>query len=134
MKAIAVVLAEDHLIVREGLRALLNSEPDIEVVGEADTGRMAVELTRKLSPAVVVMDIAMPGLNGLEATHEIRRMEQAKGQARVAIVALTANSLLDERAQCLAAGMDEHLAKPFGPDDIRAVLERVLLQRAVHVS
>jgi DNA-binding NarL/FixJ family response regulator len=73
MKRIAVLLAEDHQIVREGFRSLLEHERDIEVVGEAETGRQAVQLTRKLRPAVVVMDIAMPLLNGLEATRQIRR-------------------------------------------------------------
>jgi len=73
MKRITVLLAEDHQIVREGFRSLLAHERDIEVVGEAETGRQAVQLTRKLRPAVVVMDIAMPLLNGLEATRQIRK-------------------------------------------------------------
>jgi two-component system, NarL family, nitrate/nitrite response regulator NarL len=71
MKPITVLLAEDHLIVREGFRSLLKHERDIKVVGEAETGRQAVQLTRKLRPEVVVMDIAMPLLNGLEATRQI---------------------------------------------------------------
>ena len=70
-QSITVLLAEDHTIVREGLRTLLEAEGDIKVVGEAETGRQAVELTKKLHPAVVVMDIAMPLLNGLEATRQI---------------------------------------------------------------
>ena len=73
MKRITVLLAEDHQIVREGFRLLLKHERGIEVIGEAETGREAVQLTRKLRPAVVVMDIAMPLLNGLEATRQIRR-------------------------------------------------------------
>jgi|SRR5881396_1690638 len=71
MKQITVLLAEDHPIVREGFRSLLKHERDIKVVGEAETGRQAVQLTLKLRPEVVVMDIAMPLLNGLEATRRI---------------------------------------------------------------
>lgn len=71
MNKITVLLADDHAIIREGLRALLETEADIEVVGEAQTGRQAVQLTKRLLPAVVVMDIAMPLLNGLEATRQI---------------------------------------------------------------
>jgi DNA-binding NarL/FixJ family response regulator len=71
MKPITVVLADDHTIVREGLRGLLALEDDIEVIGEARNGREAVQLVRKLFPAVVIMDLAMPLLNGLEATRQI---------------------------------------------------------------
>src|ERR1051325_8552048 len=73
MKRITVLLAEDHQIVREGFRSLLQHESDIEVGGEAETGRQAVAMVKKLRPAVVVMDIAMPSLNGLEATRQIRK-------------------------------------------------------------
>jgi len=68
---ITVLLADDHTILREGLRKLLESESDIEVSGEAATGRKAVALARALRPDVVVMDIAMPQMNGLEATRQI---------------------------------------------------------------
>lgn len=71
MNPITVLLAEDHTIVREGLRTLLEAEGDISVVGEAGTGRKAVDLAKELRPSVVVMDIAMPLLNGLEATRRI---------------------------------------------------------------
>jgi DNA-binding NarL/FixJ family response regulator len=71
MKRITVLLADDHAIVREGLRSLLELAPEFEVIGEAATGRQAVELARKLCPTVVVMDIAMPLLNGFEATRQI---------------------------------------------------------------
>lgn len=73
MKKITLLLADDHQIVREGFRCLLKHESDIEVVGEAETGREAVAMVKKLRPAVVVMDIAMPLLNGLEATRQIRK-------------------------------------------------------------
>jgi len=71
MKRITVLLAEDHMIVREGFRKMLELEHDLEVVGEAQDGRQAVALVKKLRPAVVLMDIAMPQLNGLEATRQI---------------------------------------------------------------
>jgi DNA-binding NarL/FixJ family response regulator len=71
MKKITVLLAEDHTIVREGFRKMLELEDDIEVVGEAQDGRQAVALANKLRPAVVLMDIAMPLLNGLEATRQV---------------------------------------------------------------
>src|SRR5947207_3528396 len=73
MQKITVLLADDHIVVRQGLRALLVAEGDIEIVGEADNGRQAVQLAKKLLPDVVVMDIAMPSLNGLEATRQIAR-------------------------------------------------------------
>jgi DNA-binding NarL/FixJ family response regulator len=71
MKRITVLLAEDHTIVREGFRKMLEMEDDLEVVGEAEDGRQAVAMVKKLCPAVVLMDIAMPRLNGLEATRQI---------------------------------------------------------------
>jgi DNA-binding NarL/FixJ family response regulator len=71
MKPITVLLAEDHMIVREGFRKMLELEDDFEVVGEAQDGRQAVALVKKLRPAVVLMDIAMPRLNGLEATRQV---------------------------------------------------------------
>jgi DNA-binding NarL/FixJ family response regulator len=83
MDRVRVLIADDHTLVREGLRALLRAETDIEVVAEAETGRQAVELARTLKPDVVLMDIAMPLLGGLEATRQI--VKQVPG-ARVLIL------------------------------------------------
>lgn len=71
MKQITVLIAEDHTLVREGLRKMLSSEKDLLVAGEAQDGRLAVAMARKLQPDVILMDIAMPLLNGLEATRQI---------------------------------------------------------------
>jgi DNA-binding NarL/FixJ family response regulator len=73
MEKITVLLADDHTVVRQGLRALLSAEGDIDIVGEAENGRQAVQLVKKLLPNVAVIDIAMPQLNGLEATRQITR-------------------------------------------------------------
>jgi DNA-binding NarL/FixJ family response regulator len=73
MDKIRVLLADDHTVVRQGLRALLAAEEDIEIVGEAENGRQAIQLVRNLMPDVAVIDIAMPVLNGLEATRQITR-------------------------------------------------------------
>jgi DNA-binding NarL/FixJ family response regulator len=73
MKKITVLLADDHTIVREGFRKMLELEGDFEIVGEAQDGRKAVALAKKLRPAVLVMDIAMPLLNGLEAARQLRQ-------------------------------------------------------------
>ena len=100
MKQITVLLADDHMIVREGFQSLLAAEADIEVVGEAQTGRQAVALAKKLSPAVVVMDIAMPLLNGLEATRQIR---QVVPEARVLMLSAHSDDAYVERVTALGA-------------------------------
>lgn len=105
-KPITVLLAEDHMVVREGLRTLLEAENDIQVVGEASTGRQAVDLARKLRPSVVVMDIAMPQLNGLEAT---RQMRKAVPAAKVLILSAHSDDAYVD--QVVAAGASGYLLK-----------------------
>lgn len=73
MKKINILLADDHTVVRQGLRMLIDAEQDMSVVGEADNGRQTVQLARKLRPDIVVLDVAMPQINGLEATRQITR-------------------------------------------------------------
>jgi len=101
-KIIPVLLAEDHMVVREGLKALLEAEGDIKVIGQAENGRIAVELARKLRPAVILMDIAMPLLNGLEATRQI-----LKDLPTTKIILLSAHSddaYIEQAASVGAAG------------------------------
>ena len=97
---ITVLLAEDHLIVREGLLKLLESEKEIEVVGQASTGRQTVEMTLELRPAVVIMDIAMPELNGMEATRQIR---EAAPETKVLILSAHSDDAYVERMTELGA-------------------------------
>lgn len=97
---ITVLLADDHTVVREGLRKLLDDENDIEVVGEASDGRKAVEMTRTFRPSVVVMDIAMPQLNGLEAT---RQIHQSMPDTKVIILSAHSDDAYVERVTTLGA-------------------------------
>lgn len=101
-KPITVLLAEDHTVVREGLRKLLEGERGIMVVGEAATGRLAVRMTGKTNPDVIVMDIAMPLLNGLEATRQIR---QAHPEVKILILsAHSDDAYVDSAIESGAAG------------------------------
>ncbi|MEI6675502.1 MAG: response regulator transcription factor [Verrucomicrobiota bacterium] len=100
MNPITVLLAEDHLIVREGLLALLKLESDIQVVGEAENGRQALALAATLTPDVVVMDIAMPLLNGLESTRQILH---ATPTTRVLILSAHGDDAYVEQAMALGA-------------------------------
>jgi DNA-binding NarL/FixJ family response regulator len=102
MKKITVLLAEDHSIVREGLRSLLELGGDFEVVGEAATGRQAVALARKLRPTVVVMDIAMPLLNGFEATRQV--LLAAPGTKVLVLSAHSDDEYVEHMAAVGAAG------------------------------
>ena len=109
MKQIRVLLVEDHNVVREGLRSLLAAEDDIEVVAEVRNGRAAVKLIEKLLPDVVIMDIAMPLLNGVEATRQILKLVPA---TRVLI--LSAHGEDEYVEQVLAAGAAGYLLKQTG--------------------
>ncbi len=113
MEKITVFLADDHTVVRQGLRALLSSEEDMEIVGEAENGRQAVQAVKKLSPDVVVMDIAMPVLNGLEATRQITR---AMPSTKVLVLSSYSD---DEYVQQLTeAGAAGYLVKQTAANDL----------------
>ena len=120
MKKITVLLADDHTIVREGFRSLLKGEADIELVGEAENGRLAVQLAKRLRPAVVVMDIAMPLLNGLEAARQIMESLPA-----TKIIMLSAHSDDAYIEQATTAGAVGYLIKQTSSHDLCKAIREV---------
>jgi DNA-binding NarL/FixJ family response regulator len=113
MNKISVLLVDDHTIVRKGLRSLLDAEADIQVIGEAEDGREAVEQVGRLRPQVVVMDITMPGLNALEATRQItERLPQ------VQVVVLTMHTAEEYIFQILRAGASGYVVKRAAPSEL----------------
>jgi DNA-binding NarL/FixJ family response regulator len=119
---IEVLLADDQALVRAGFRALLDAEDDIAVVGEAGDGKQAVSLTRQKKPDVVLMDIRMPGLDGLEATREVA---SDPSLADVRIVILTTFELDEYVFEALRAGASGFLVKDTEPVDLLAAVRLV---------
>ncbi|MDB6165761.1 MAG: Two component transcriptional regulator, LuxR family [Lacunisphaera sp.] len=119
-KKITVLLAEDHAIVRQGLCALLTADGSFDLVGEARTGREAVELARTLRPAVILMDIAMPVLNGLEATKQILA---ANAAARILILSAHSDDEYIERMS--AAGVAGFLEKQTSAEVLTKAIREV---------
>ena len=103
---IRLLLVDDHAVLRAGLRTLLNAEPDMEVVGEAADGKQAVQKVAELEPEVVLMDISMPVLNGLEATRQIRR-----AHPQVKVLVLTMHDSEEYLFQVLEAGASGYVPK-----------------------
>lgn len=106
MKPITILLADDHSLVRAGIRALLQNIADVQVVGEAETGEEAVTLAQQIQPAIVLMDITMPGINGLEAT---KRLTQQCPEMRVIILSMHMDQQYAWRA--LRSGAKGYLLK-----------------------
>jgi NarL family two-component system response regulator LiaR len=126
--SIRIVVAEDHAVVREGLRMFLGLDPEFEIVGEAQTGRDAIDLARSLHPNVVLMDLLMPGMDGITATAAIR-----EAQPDVEVVALT--SVLEDAsvAGAIRAGAVGYLLKNASPDELRSAI-RAAAQGQVRLS
>ena len=120
MREIRVLLAEDHTIVRKGLRSLLDSEADIEVIGEAEDGRQAVEMVGELMPDVVLMDITMPSLNGFEATRQIK---QRFPDVKVLVLTMHANE--EYVFQILRAGASGYVVKKAAPTELVSAIQAV---------
>ena len=120
MKAITVILAEDHTIVRDGLKALLKNAADIEVIGEAGDGHEAVALVKKLRPAVVVIDISMPRLNGMEATRQI-----LETLPKTRVIVLTGHSEDAYVERIVSLGAAGYLVKQSASDTLSTAIREV---------
>lgn len=126
--AIKVLIADDHQIVRQGLRTLLEKEPDLEVVAEAENGRSTVRLVRERHPEVVIMDVAMPDLNGIEATRQI-----ISEMPKVKVIALSMYADRRFVSNMLKAGASGYLLKDCASEElVRAI--RVVLAHKTFLS
>ena len=117
MNKLTILLAEDHETVREGIKLLIETQPDMEVVGEAGNGDACLEMVKKLAPDLVVMDISMPQLNGLQATKKLK-----KAQPEIKILMLTRHTDDGYIQQLIRAGANGYVLKQSAPEElIRAV-------------
>jgi DNA-binding NarL/FixJ family response regulator len=115
--ALTLMLADDHQIVRQGLKALLKTEPDLQLVGEASDGLEAVRLAERLQPQVLVLDLMMPGLNGLEVARQV-----ARRSPRTSIVILSMHSDEAYVVEALRAGAQAYVLKESGAEElVRAI-------------
>ena len=119
MKEIRILLADDHSIVRTGIAAILGYEKDISVVGEAEDGEEAIRLARKLSPDIVLMDLMMPGMDGVEATRTIR-----KTLPETKVLILTTFGTSADVARAIAAGASGAIVKDISKDDLVSAIRR----------
>jgi DNA-binding NarL/FixJ family response regulator len=117
---ISILVCDDHAIVRKGIRALLATRPDLAVVGEAGDGREAVQQAAALRPDVILMDLVMPELDGIEATRQITAQ-----QPRAQILVLTSFAADDKVFPAIKAGALGYLLKGSGPDELVAAIHQV---------
>jgi len=122
--SIRILLADDHKIMRQGLRTLLENHPDVEVIAEAEDGQTTVRLARELSPDVVIMDIGMPGLNGIEVTRRI--VDKSSG---LKVVGLSMHTDRQFVAEMLKAGASAYLPKGCDFDELTLAINTVLADK-----
>jgi two-component system response regulator NreC len=127
VSTLRIVLADDHVMLRDGLKSLVNAQPDMEVVGEADDGRAALAKAQELRPDVVVMDISMPELNGIQAT------EQLKGRSQTKVLVLTAYDEVGYLRQLLQAGASGYVLKRAAAEDLVKAI-RVVASGGVYLD
>jgi DNA-binding NarL/FixJ family response regulator len=116
-----VLIAEDHTLLRAGLRALLLQEPSLEIVGEADNGRDAIRAIGTLKPHLVLMDLSMPGMNGIEAITDIKRR-----YPETRVLVLTIHKTDEYIHESLRAGADGYILKDATHDELRVAIRSVL--------
>jgi two-component system response regulator NreC len=126
MDKVRILLADDHTILRDGIRSLLEDEPDMAVIGEAEDGRSAVKLACQLKPDVVLMDIAMPLLNGLEATRQIKH-----DCPQVKVLILTMHENEEYIRQVLASGAMGYILKDAAASELLDAIRAVQRGEAV---
>lgn len=117
---IRLLLADDHAVVRSGLRLLLEAQPDMEIIGEVENGEDAIRRTAELKPDVVLMDIEMPGMNGIEATRRIKRESP-----QTAVLALTMYEDDQYFFEMLQAGAAGYVPKRAAPDELASAIRAV---------
>jgi two-component system response regulator NreC len=120
MSPVRVLLVDDHAVVRAGLRMLLSADPDLLIVGEAEDGAEGMRMARDLAPEVVLMDISMPDMNGIEATRRIKEL-----CPDVAVLALTMHEDDQYFFEMLAAGASGYVPKRAAPNDLIAAIHAV---------
>jgi DNA-binding NarL/FixJ family response regulator len=120
LKKIKIIIADDHHLVREGLRSILEHDPDFQIIGEASNGREVVALTKKICPDIILMDVSMPQLNGLEATRQIQR-----DCPEIKILALSVSEDEEIIRQMLAAGAMGYLTKYANSKELSKAIHTV---------
>lgn len=118
-EAISILITDDHALVRQGIRDFLELQPDLSVVGEADSGEVAVRLAGELAPDVVLMDLVMPGMGGVEAT---RLLKQASPHSQ--IIVLTSYHEDEYIFPALRAGATSYVLKDIGPDELADAIRK----------
>lgn len=113
MNTLRIFLADDHVVMREGLRSLVNAQQDMNVVGEADNGRAALQMARELQPDVIIMDVSMPDLNGIQVTERLKRVCQ-----KIMVLVLTAHDDSGYLRQLLEVGASGYVLKKAAAEEL----------------